>query len=119
MARQGAETRLIHKMRVAGRERYGKRLVIVKQHGGSFSEVGVSDLLCVLDGRFVAVEVKAPESYRVKGVPSVEKAEAEGATVKQQEFIDRVATAGGLSAVVASVEGFLALLTKAETLHKK
>lgn len=112
----GPETELVKKMRKAGAAKYGERLVTTKQHGGSFSEVGVSDLLCVLDGIFIAAEVKAPDNYKVKGVPSVEKAEATGGTVKQLLFIDRVIVAGGCGGVVASVEHFLDLLAVAEGL---
>lgn len=110
MGKPGPETKLVKKMRDAGREKYGARLVTVKYHGNEYSEAGVSDLLCCLDGVFIAAEVKAPENYKVKGQPSVEKAEATGATVKQHAFIDRVVAAGGIGGVVASVEHFMALL---------
>lgn len=110
MGKSGPETRLVAKMRTAGREAYGDRLVTIKYHGSQFGEAGVSDLLCVLDGIFVAAEVKAPESYG----NSVEKAVETGATVKQHAFINRVVKAGGVGGVVASVEGFIALLHVAE-----
>ncbi len=115
MAKSGPETKLVKKMRDAGTERYGERLVTVKYHGSAYSEAGVSDLLCTLDGVFVACEVKAPESYKVKGQPSVEKALAEGPTDKQREFIARVNRAGGVASVVATVEGFLETLALAES----
>lgn len=110
MARQGAETRLVAAMRKAGTARYGDRLVVVKYHGSGFSEAGVSDLLCVLDGVFVAVEVKAPESYG----NNIERALTKGPTVKQMAFLDRVALAGGVAGVAATVQGYLALLRDAE-----
>lgn len=89
---------------------YGDRFVAVKQHGGQFSEVGVSDLLCVLDGVFIAAEVKAPESYG----GSVEKAVETGATLKQELFLRRVIKAGGIGGVVADIDGFMALLAQAD-----
>lgn len=112
----GPETKLVAKMRDAGAKAYGSRLVTVKYHGSPYSEAGVSDLLNVLDGVFVACEVKAPESYPVKGVPSVERALAEGPTVKQRAFVERVIAAGGIGAFVATVEQFLETLRRAEAL---
>lgn len=110
----GPETRLVKKMRDAGKDAYGHRLVTVKYHGNEYGETGVSDLLCCLDGVLVACEVKAPESYPVKGQPSVERALAEGPSIKQRAFVDRVIKAGGVGGFAASVEGFMALLAEAE-----
>ena len=76
MARQGPEARLITRMRRAGKDRYGKRLVQVKYHGSAMGEAGVHDLLGTLDGVFVSVEVKAPETYG----GSVERAVEKGPT---------------------------------------
>lgn len=104
--RPGPETRLVAKMRKEGHRVYGSRLVIVKYHGNEYSEAGVSDLLCCLDGTFVAVEVKAPESYG----GSKDRAVTEGPTIKQRAFLQRVVDAGGIGAVVASVEGFMEVL---------
>jgi phage gp37-like protein len=106
MTKQGAETKLVAKMRDAAKRKYGNRVTIIKQHGGQYSQVGVSDLLCCLDGVFVAAEVKAPESYG----GSVSRAEKSGASVKQRLFINSVIDAGGIAAVVASVDNFMALL---------
>ena len=80
MARQGPEARLITRMRRAGKDRYGKRLVQVKYHGSAMGEAGVHDLLGTLDGVFVSIEVKAPETYG----GSVERAVEKGPTLKQQ-----------------------------------
>lgn len=110
MGKQGPETKLVKKMRDAGAAKYGDRLVTVKYHGSAYSEAGVSDLLCVLDGVFVAVEVKAPESYG----GNVTRALVEGPTLKQGAFINRVGVAGGISAVCATVEQFLETLAAAE-----
>lgn len=110
MAKQGPETKLIAKMRKAGAEAYGDRLVLVKNHGSQFSEAGVSDLTGLLDGVGLAIEVKAPESYG----NSVQRAVETGATVKQTLFIKRVIKAGGVAGVAADIDGFMALLIEAE-----
>lgn len=110
MAKQSAETRLVLKMRKAAREKYGSRLVDIKYHGDAMSEAGVSDILCCLDGIFVACEVKAPESYKVRSQPSVHKALAKGPTLKQRLFINRVISAGGVGGFAADIEGFMVML---------
>jgi len=115
MSKSGPETALVKRMRDAGQAEYGSRLVTVKYHGSMYGEAGVSDLLCVLDGVFVACEVKAPESYPVKGQPSVEKALAEGPTLKQRAFVKRVIAAGGVGGFAATVEQFMELLARAES----
>jgi hypothetical protein len=102
----GPETKLVNAMRKAAKDRYGARIVIIKQHGSQFSEAGVSDLIWCLDGYFGATEVKAPESYG----GSVERAVEQGPTVKQMAFGARVHTAGGSFSVCATVEDFLAVL---------
>lgn len=110
MGKPGPETRLVKKMRDAGHDKYGSRLVTIKYHGSEYSEAGVSDLLNCLDGVFVACEVKAPESYG----GSVERALAEGPTVKQRAFIARIIKAGGIAGVAATVEQYLDLLAEVE-----
>lgn len=109
MGKPGPETRLVAKMRAAGKAAYGSRLVQIKYHGNEFGEAGVSDLLDCLDGVFVAAEVKAPESYG----GSVERALAEGPTRKQRAFIARIRKSGGVAGVVATVEQYMALLAEA------
>lgn len=108
MGKPGPETKLVKKMRDAGTAEYGKRLSMVKYHGGSYSQSGVSDLLCCLDGVFVACEVKAPESYG----NSVERALEQGPTVLQREYVEEVRQAGGVAGFAASVEGFMDLLAQ-------
>lgn len=110
MARSGPETKLVAKMRAAGDAKYGERIETIKQHGGAFSQAGVSDLLICLDGVFVATEVKAPDNYG----NNVERAIEKGPTVKQVAFIERIKRAGGVGGVVASVEGYMDLLAEAE-----
>ena len=107
---EGAETRLVRKMRAAGTDKYGERFVSVKYPSSSFGETGVSDLLCTLDGIAVVCEVKAPESYKVKGAPSVHKALAKGPTLKQRLFVDKQLAAGAVAGFAADVEGFMVML---------
>ena len=97
MARSGPETRLLNAARKAAQAKYGDRLVMVKYHGSEFSEAGVSDLLCCIDGKFLAAEFKAPDGKHPL-------------TVKQRAFGRRVVEAGGQFAVVRSVEEFLDVL---------
>lgn len=101
MGSQGPEAKLIAQCRKAGQEKYGTRLVIVKYHGSQFGEAGVSDLLCVLDGVFVAAEAKAPGRLNT-------------VTLKQTAFMRRVEAAGGIAVAFDSVEVFLETLVKAE-----
>jgi len=68
----------------------------VKIHG-SPALAGVSDLLCCYRGRFYALEVKRPET---RGT----------VTPRQQAFLDSVESAGGVSAVVTSVDEALAVI---------
>lgn len=114
----GPETKLVEKMREAATKKYGKRIQQIKQHGSAYSRAGVSDLLVCLDGVFIAVEVKAPESYPVKGQPSIEKALEKGPTVNQKSFIRKVDKAGGIGAVVASVEQYMEVLHNAIAYHE-
>lgn len=111
----GPETRLVNHMRKDGMALYGERLVIIKYHGSAFSEAGVSDLLCCLDGHFIACEVKAPESYG----NNVERALDEGPTLKQKAFLRRVGMAGGTFAVVATREQFLDVLAAADAMNRE
>lgn len=59
--------------------------------------VGSSDLVGICEGKFLAVEVKAPKG-RVRP--------------EQQRFIDAVNKAGGIAGVCRSVEDALALIGK-------
>lgn len=68
---------------------------------GPYSRSGVSDILGVYNGRFVAIEVKTPEVYRGK---------LNGATENQARFHTLVEDAGGFGRVVASVQGALDFL---------
>lgn len=115
MAKPGPETKLVAKMRKAGKEKYGPGFVSVKYHGSQYGEAGVSDLFCCLHGVFVAVEVKAPESYG----GSVEKALEKGPTPNQLEFGRRIEAADGIFDVCATVDQFLDVLALAAAVASK
>ena len=61
----------------------------LKVHGSPYQRAGVPDLLCCHKGRFYAFEVKRP---------------GERPTPLQSHELQQVQTAGGVSAVVTSVE---------------
>jgi hypothetical protein len=63
---------------------------VVKTHGSPHL-AGIPDLLVCYMGRFIALEVKRPET---RGT----------VTRRQQHFLDEIEKAGGWSAVVTSVE---------------
>jgi hypothetical protein len=60
-----------------------------KVHGGPMSDAGVPDIVGVYRGRGFALEVKAPGRY---------------ASAAQRRELERVEAAGGIAAVVRSVE---------------
>lgn len=117
----GPETKLIKKMRDAGTAKYGTDLVVVKHHGGPYSQGGVSDLLCVLNGVFIACEVKSPEApthKRATVEASILHALTNGPTKLQREFVADVLRAGGVAGFVATVEQFMVTLACAEALSR-
>ena len=66
-----------------------------KEHGGLYGTAGVPDVICCLDGRFFAFEVKT----------------AEGTVTKlQEQAIHRIRVAGGHAYVVRSVADVKAIL---------
>lgn len=103
MGKPGPETRLSLKCKKDAKEEYSTRLVIIKYHGDESSEAGVSDFLGTLDGKFFAIEMKAPETYN----GNVERAIKKGPTLKQRIFLMRVRKSGGCWAVCATREQFL------------
>ena len=106
MSSTGPETALVKKMRDAAKAIYGTRLVVTKYHGSEFGEAGVADLFGVCDSIMFACEVKAPKNYN----GSVERALNSGPTLKQRLYLKRVAEAGGVASVAATVEQFLETL---------
>lgn len=117
----GPETRLVAKMRDEGNAKYGERLVITKYFGDAYSEAGVSDLLCCLDGVFIACEVKSPESsqHKRKTVEaSIEHALVHGPTLKQRAYVKRILAAGGVAGFAATVEQFMVVLACAAAVSR-
>ena len=66
-----------------------------KEHGGMYGSAGIPDVICCLDGRFFAFEVKTPEGRVTK---------------LQEQTIHRIRVAGGHAYVVRSVEDVKAIL---------
>ncbi len=68
----------------------GRGAWVFKVHGGDtpFQEVGIPDLLCCLDGKLMAFEVKLP---------------GERPSPRQNRVLHRIEEAGGIAAVVESV----------------
>lgn len=60
-----------------------------KEHGGMYGTAGIPDIICCYRGRFVAFEVKS-----AGGKP----------TKLQQHTIDKILNAGGVAAIVRSVD---------------
>lgn len=112
MGREGPETRLSRKAKKAATTLYGPRLVLVKYHGDNMSESGVSDFIGTIDGTFLAIEMKAPQTYG----GNIERAVKKGPTFKQRAFLMRVRAAGGIWSVCASEDQFLETLA-AGVLH--
>ena len=69
---------------------------VVKTHGSPFSS-GLPDIIACLNGYFIGIEVKKPET---RGTVSP----------LQQVVLDRIADAGGVSGVATSVDEALELL---------
>ena len=61
-----------------------------KQHGGQFGTSGLPDIICCINGRFVAFEVKRPDGGRL--------------TKLQEIALGKIQAAGGVAAVVTSLE---------------
>ena len=66
-----------------------------KEHGGMYGSAGIPDVICCVDGRFFAFEVKTPEGRLTK---------------LQEHTIHRIKVAGGHAHVVRSVEDVKAVL---------
>ena len=60
-----------------------------KEHGGMYGTAGLPDIVCCLDGRFFAFEVKTPSGQLTK---------------LQEHTLERIRAAGGRAFVVRSVE---------------
>ena len=60
-----------------------------KQHGGQFGTAGLPDVICCINGRFVAFEVKTPSGKLTK---------------LQEATINKINAAGGFARMVMSVD---------------
>ena len=65
-----------------------------KVHGGLMQMAGISDLIGVSEGRFVAIEVKTPNNKK-------------GATALQKWFLNKINSCGGIAFVARDLETVL------------
>ena len=72
-------------------------LYFFKEHGGLYGTAGVPDIICCYKGRFIALEVKAPDG----------KAKA-----LQDATIRRIIGAGGIARIVRSLEEVKEIIIK-------
>jgi hypothetical protein len=88
---KGPETRLQRKIQDFLRDKYGSDLFLFKVWGSEFQLAGLPDLLGCYKGRFVALEVKTPET-RTK-------------LSERQKYVMRlISAAGGTVGVVTSTD---------------
>lgn len=97
------ETALVGRIRTAVKRKFPDAFV-VKIAGGPYQTSGLPDLLVIVDGRAFAFEVKAQRMGE-----SAEHAYGR-ATLLQQARLADLRRAGGVAAVVLSVDEVLALL---------
>lgn len=83
------ESKLVSKIRSSLQTKYNVQ--VLKIHGGPYQQNGISDLLCNVNGIFLALEVKVPGKKNTL-------------TKLQQRFLDTVTEHGGYAHVVDSVE---------------
>ena len=72
-------------------------LYFFKEHGGLYGTAGVPDIICCYKGRFIALEVKAPDGK---------------ATALQDATIRRIIGAGGIARIVRSLEEVKEIIIK-------
>lgn len=89
MARSQPESLLVKQIKSALERKYGG--LWIKIHGGPYQQAGIPDLLGCQDGRFLGLEVKVPGREKTL-------------TKLQAQTLDEIKQAGGISAVVTSVE---------------
>lgn len=81
--------------------RFGPRFWYINHLGGLGQRAGIPDLLCCVDGRFLALEIKSPTGTGRLG-PS------------QKLELEAIRRAGGVAGVVASWDELEALLEEVE-----
>ena len=72
-------------------------LYFFKEHGGLYGTAGVPDIICCYKGRFIDLEVKAPDGK---------------ATALQDATIRRIIGAGGIARIVRSLEEVKEIIIK-------
>lgn len=97
------ETALVGKIRAAVKRRFPDAM-IVKVHGGPYQTVGLPDLLVIVEGRAYGFEVKKQRLGE-----STEHAYGR-ATLPQLKRLADLRQAGGVAAVVLSVDEVLGYL---------
>lgn len=100
------ETELVNRMRRAIKTRWPDAFV-VKLHGNPYQTAGLPDLLVVLRGRTVGIEVKAPRigESREHALGRV--------TMRQQAVLDDLAEAGAVAGVALTVDEAVELVARA------
>jgi hypothetical protein len=87
------ESGLVDKIRIHLKGIEG--LFFWKEHGGQFGTSGLPDIVCCYKGRFIGLEVKTDKGKT---------------TVLQEVTLRRIRNAGGIVAVVRSVDEVLAVI---------
>lgn len=82
--------------------RFGPKVWILNHRGGIGQRAGVPDLLCCIDGRFLALEVKSPLGTGRLGP-------------RQREELEAIRQAGGVVAVVSNWEELEEVLKELRT----
>lgn len=100
---QGPETRLVNRIRSAIYAVCPDAWVL-KVNGGPYQDAGVPDLLVVVSGRLVGIEVKAPRPGESR------EAALRRVTARQLAVLDALRRAGAEGGVVLSVEEALDLI---------
>jgi penicillin-binding protein-related factor A (putative recombinase) len=86
------ETRLRTKIIRYLRGRGGEWIVV---HGGPYQAAGISDIIGCYHGGFWALEVKTPDKWKKPG---------HNMTELQVNFLEKIRSAGGVSACICSVK---------------
>ncbi len=79
------EKTLVKKIRDALKRAY-PQIFIYKSHGGAFQRVGLPDLVMCVDGKFIGIEVKRPDTMNT-------------VTTLQKQTLADINAAGGLGFV--------------------
>jgi hypothetical protein len=97
------ETKLEDKVKVALEKEF-PGIYLVKIHGGPYQESGIPDLVGCYAGRFIGIELKIGDNV---------------ATEKQEDHMDRIRRAGGITGVAYSVKEAVKIVKNGIKLGKK